>query len=114
MPFTVKERRRAGPVVVLELAGRLTMGEGSDELEQLLQRLIANGERALLLDCAGVSVIDSQGIKALIRGVTTIEKQGGKLKLLKPSPRVHDVLDLTRLLTILESFEDEETALRSF
>lgn len=114
MAFSLKERRRAGPVVVLELAGRLTLGQASEELEQMLQRLMAQGERALLLDCAGLAVIDSQGIKALVRSLTSMERQGGKLKLLNLTARVHEVLDLTRLLTVLESFDDEETALRSF
>lgn len=114
MAFEVKERRRAGSVVVLELTGRLTMGPGSEDLEQKLKDLIANGERAVLLHCAGVSVIDSQGIKSLVQGVTSMEKRGGKLKLLKISPRVREVLDLTRLLTVMETFDDEEAAVRSF
>ena len=114
MAFEVKERRRAGPVVVLEITGRLTMGSGSEKLEEMLRDLIASGERALLLDCAGVSVIDSQGIKSLVQGVTSMEKRGGKLKLLKISPRVREVLDLTRLLTVIETFDDEDSAVRSF
>lgn len=114
MAFEVKERRRAGSVVVLELTGRLTMGPGSEDLEQKLRDLIANGERAVLLDCAGVPVIDSQGIKSLVQGVTSMEKRGGKLKLLKISPRVREVLDLTRLLTVMETFDDEDAAVRSF
>lgn len=113
MPFEVKERRRAGSVLVLELAGRLTMG-ANEELDTALQGLIAQGERALLLDCAGIPLIDSQGIQSLVRGVTSMENRGGKLKLLKLTPRVREVLDLTRLLSVVEAFEDEEAALRTF
>jgi len=76
--------------------------------------LIGSGCRALLLDCRQVSLIDSQGIKALVRGVTSMEKQGGKVKLLKVSPRMREVLNLTRLLTVIEAFEDEPAALGSF
>ncbi|MFQ5696426.1 MAG: STAS domain-containing protein [Terriglobia bacterium] len=113
MPFEVKERRRAGSVLVLELAGRLTMG-ANEELDTALQGLIAKGERGLLLDCAGIPLIDSQGIQSLVRAVTSVEKRGGKLKLLKLTPRVREVLDLTRLLSVVEAFEDEEAALRTF
>ncbi len=114
MPFVITEREHIGPVVLVEMSGRLVMGEGSDTLEEELQRRIAAGERALLLDCAGVSVIDSQGLKALVRGVISIRKAGGQLKLLNVAPRVHEVLELTRLLTVIETFDDREGALRSF
>lgn len=113
MPFTVKERR-TGPVVILELVGRLTFGDATDALDGALKKLIAGGERALLLDCAGIPVVDSQGIKSLVSGVTSLEKRGGKLKLLKITPRVREVLDMTRLLTVIETFDDEAAALRSF
>ena len=111
--FEVKERQ-TGPVTVLELSGRLTMGGGSQTLEESLQKQIAGGRRSLLLDCSQVSNIDSQGIKALVRGLTSLQRQGGKLKLLKVTPRVREVLNLMRLLTVIEAFEDEPTALRSF
>lgn len=114
MPFEFKERRRAGPVLVLELAGRLTMGEGSEKLDEVLQALIAKGERAVVLDLARVPLIDSQGIQSLVRGVTSMANRGGKLKLLQLTPRVREVLDLTRLLTVIEAFDNEEAALRSF
>lgn len=114
MAFVVRERRRAGPVVVLELSGRLTMGEGSDQLEEALQGLLNQGERAVLLDCAGVPVIDSRGLKALVQGYTSLEKRGGTLKLLRVSPRVREVLDYTHLLTVIQAFDDEEAAVKSF
>ena len=113
MAFAVKERR-SGPVVIVELTGRLTMGEATDKLDEALRKLIEGGERALLLDCAGVPVVDSQGIKSIVWGLTSVQKRGGKLKLLKISPRVRDVLDMTRLLTVIETFDDEPGAVASF
>jgi len=111
---TVVKECRAGPVTILELNGRLHVGAAAEELDERLQKLITVGRTALLLDCGQVSAIDSQGIKALVRGVISAQKRGGKLKLLKLTPRVREVLNITRLLTVIESFDDEETALRSF
>ncbi len=113
MAFAVRERRN-GPVVVLELEGRLTWGEGSEKLDAIVRRLIEGGERALLLDCSRVASIDSQGIKSLVSGYTSLEKRGGRLKLLRMSPRVREVLELTRLLTVIETFDDEGAAVKSF
>jgi len=113
MAFVVQERR-SGPVVIVELTGRLTMGEATDKLDAALQKLIEGGERALLLDCAGVPVVDSQGIKSIVWGLTSVQKRGGKLKLLRITPRVRDVLDMTRLLTVIETFDDEPGAVASF
>lgn len=113
MAFAVKERR-SGPVVILELSGRLTMGEATDKVDAALRKLIDAGERALLLDCAGVPVVDSQGIKSLVWGLTSLQKRGGRLKLLRITPRVREVLDMTRLLTVIETFDDEAAALGSF
>jgi len=106
--------RRAGSVIVLELAGRLTMGEGVEVMDERVQSVVSAGCLSLLLDCSKVTFIDSQGIHVLVRGVNSLEKQGGKLKLLKISPRVRHVLEVTRLLNVIESFDDEEEALRTF
>lgn len=113
MAFALKQRR-AGPVVVLELQGRLTMGEATDKLDGALKKLVADGERSLLLNCAGVPVVDSQGIKSLVWALTSLQKRGGKLKLLNVTPRVREVLDMTRLLTVMETFDDETAAMGSF
>lgn len=114
MIFTITERRRVGSLIVLELNGRLVMGEGSELLDQELQSRIAAGERALLLDCSGVPAIDSQGIKSLVRAAISLQSREGKLKLLHLSRRVRDVLELTRLHTVIETFDDEEAAVKSF
>ena len=113
MEAVVKERQ-AGSVTILELRGRLHIGAAVEELDQKLQRLVAEGRTALLLDCSQVAGIDSRGIKTLVRGVISAQRRGGKLKLLKLTPRVREVLNITRLLTVIESFDDEQTALSSF
>ncbi len=110
---TIKQRT-VGSVTILELSGRLTMGEGSELLDKKLQSAVTDGRLALLLDCSRVSAIDSQGIKVLVQSVVSIEKRGGKLKLLKLQHKVRMVLNVMHLLTVFEVFDDEETAVRSF
>ncbi len=113
MSVEVKERR-IGSVTVLELSGRLALGPLCDALDQKLQGLIAVGRPALLVDLSQVSGIDSVGIKTLVRGVMSAEKRGGKLKLLKISPRVREVLNNVHLLGVIECFDDDEAAVKSF
>lgn len=114
MSFTIELRGKVGRVAVVELDGRLTFGEGADKVENFLQDLVAHEERAVLLDMAKVAVIDSRGIKALVHGYTSMRKRGGHLKLLKVAPRVREVLNNTRLMTVFEAFDDEAAALKSF
>jgi len=113
MPVIIKERQE-GPVTVLELEGRLTVGRASEALNEKLQNLISDGRLKILLNIKQVSSIDSQGISALVRGVVSIGKRGGRLKVLNPSPRVRYVLEITRLIKVIECFDDEGAALRSF
>ena len=112
MSWSVTERQR-GSVTILELSGRLTMGGGSEALYEKLRSLIAGGRAAVLLDCSQVSAIDSQGVQTLLRGVRLAKESAGRLALLKMSPRLREALSITRLLPVIENFEDEETALRS-
>jgi len=112
MNFSINERRR-GSLVILELNGRLVMGEGSEELDKEIQQRIQGGIHALVLDCAHVPAVDSQGIKSLVRGAISLQKRDGKMVLLHLTPRVRDVLELTRLLTVIEAFDDEDAAARS-
>ena len=114
MGFLIEERERKGPVVIVELSGRLTMGDGSNSVEEFLLALAAKGERAVLLDMAGVPMMDSRGIKSIVTGYTSLRNRGGHLKLMNLTPRVRQVLDFTRLLTVLEAFEDEDAAVKSF
>ncbi|HLY60116.1 MAG TPA: STAS domain-containing protein [Terriglobia bacterium] len=110
----IANERQAGGAIILELSGRLYLGESSDELDQRLQGLINEAKVNLILNCSGVSAIDSQGIKVLVRSVISAHKRGGKVALLKISNRVRDVLTITRLLSVIESFDDEQAALASF
>lgn len=113
MPAAVKERQ-AGVVTVVEVSGALTLQELAPKLDEKLQSLIARGRLALLVNCSGVKDLDSRGLGVLARGLISVSRRGGKLKLLKISPSVRDALNLTRLSTVMESFDDEESALRSF
>ena len=111
-PWDVKERQ-VGRVTVLEVSGRMIY-DRSDALDEHLQRLINAGRPNILVECSGVSAIDSHAMGVLARGTSRAMKAGGALKLLKPSPRVREGLTLVGLLRVLEAFDDESKALASF
>jgi len=113
MSWEVKERQ-SGSVTILELKGRLILGAGTEALFETLKSLIAAGRSALLLDCSHVEAIDSQGIQTVLRGQRLAQEAGGKLVLLKVSPRMREALTVTRLLPIIEHYEDEKEALARF
>jgi anti-sigma B factor antagonist len=106
--------RQVGAVTVVEISGRITMGAGSQQLDAKIKELVAGGHAALLLDCQGIERIDTQGIQAIVRGFTTLQEKGGKLKLLKLPPRMQEVLRVTRLIEYIESFDDEAEAVKTF
>jgi anti-sigma B factor antagonist len=106
--------RQVGDVTVLDLAGRITLGEGSSTLRDALKEHIAKAEKKILLNLGEVSYIDSSGIGELVSGFTTVTNQGGQLKLLGLNKRVKDLLQVTKLYTVFEVFEDEAEAVRSF
>lgn len=112
MPLIV-EQRDIGPVTLLELGERLTMATAV-ELQEKVQRLIAEGRKELLLDCSRIRVIDSRGLGTLVREAVATERSGGHLKLFRLSPTMQDALTATRLVTVLESFDDLAVALRSY
>lgn len=105
---------QAGRVTILALSGAFTAGAGSALLDDTLQKLIGDGKRFLLLDCRQVAHFDSWGIRALVRGLTSIRKRGGDLKLLAIPFPMRQALAFTRLLSILAAYDDETTALGSF
>ena len=109
----VKERQ-AGDVTILDLRGEVRIGEGSIALRDAIRKLADEGKKKLLLNLAGVSYIDSSGIGELIANYTTVTRQGGQLKLLKLTDRVQNLLVITKLLTVFDSYEDEAEALKSF
>ena len=106
--------RQVGDVSVMDAVGRITLGEGSSSFREMLRELVAKGHKKILLNLADVSYIDSSGIGELVSGFTTVTNQGGQLKLLNLNKRVKDLLQITKLYTVFEVFEDEAAAVRSF
>ena len=106
--------RQVGDVTVIDTAGRITLGEGASTLRDSIRDLSAKGNKKVLLNLAEVSYIDSSGIGEMVSGFTTITNGGGQLKLLGLSKRVKDLLQITKLYTVFEAFDDEAEAIRSF
>jgi len=111
--LTINERN-AGNVTVLDLSGRITIGEGSVQLRDAVRRLLEQGNKNLLIDLGAVDYVDSSGIGELVSCYTTTKNQGGQLKLLNLTKKIKDLLSITKLLTVFETFEDESEALKSF
>jgi len=101
-------------VSVVDVAGRITLGEGSSALRDLLRDMVGKGEKKILLNLGDVSYIDSSGIGELVSGFTTVTNSGGQLKLLNLNKRVKDLLQITKLYTVFDVHEDEAGAVRSF
>ena len=108
------KERQAGDVTILDLSGEVRIGEGSIALRDSIRNLADQGKKKVLLNLAGVKYIDSSGIGELIANYTTISRQGGQLKLLKLTDRVQNLLVITKLLTVFDSYDDESEALKSF
>lgn len=106
--------RTEGEVTVLDLKGNVTLGAGELKMRETIDRLIASGQKKLLLNMANVAVLDSSGIGAIIKSFTTAKKEGGKLKLVNLSRLARQLLSITGLLSVLEVFDDETSALASF
>jgi anti-sigma B factor antagonist len=106
--------RQVGDVTLIDAAGRITLGEGSSTFRDTLKDLTAKGQKKLLLNLAEVSYIDSSGIGELVSGYTTVSNGGGSLKLLNLTKRIHDLLQITKLYTIFEVFDDEAKGLASY
>ncbi len=113
MTMTTATRKVEG-VSIIDLTGRITIGEGTVVLRDAVRSLLQKQERNILLNLADVSYIDSSGIGELVSSFTTVRNQGGKLKLLSLTKKVHDLLSITKLLTVFEVFDDEVQAIRSF
>lgn len=106
--------REAGKVTVVDLSGRITLGDGSALLRKTVRGLLDDQRMQILLNLADVDYIDSSGIGELVSGYTTVRNASGELKLLHLTKRVHDLLQITRLFTVFDVQSDEDTALRSF
>lgn len=106
--------RQVGDVSVVDVAGRITLGEGSSALRDLLREMVGKNQKKILLNLGDVSYIDSSGIGELVSGFTTVTNQGGQLKLLNLTKRVKDLLQITKLYTVFDVHDDEAGAVRSF
>ena len=106
--------RQVGDVNVVDVAGRITLGEGSSALRDLMREMVGKGQKQILLNLGDVSYIDSSVIGELVSGFTTVTNSGGQLKLLNLNKRVKDLLQITKLYTVFDVHEDEAGAIRSF
>jgi len=103
-----------GEVTVVDASGRITLGDGASTFRDTVRELVGAGNKKLLINMAEVSYIDSSGIGELVSGFTTVTGQGGQMKLLELTNRVKDLLQITKLYTVFEVFDDESQAVASF
>ena len=106
--------RLAGDVMVLDLKGKITLGEGDELLKDKVNSVVNQGYRKIILNLAEVPYLDSAGLGEVVRAYTTVSRQGGNLKLLNLTKRITDLLSITKLLTVFETFESERDAVGSF
>jgi anti-sigma B factor antagonist len=108
------DERVVDGVMILDLKGKMTLGEGDELLKDKINSLIQQDQKKLLLNLEGVPYIDSAGLGEIVRTYTTVSRQGGKLKLLNLTKRIQDLLAITKLLTVFETYENEAEAVKSF
>ncbi len=113
MALTIHSREVDG-VTVLDLSGRITLGEGSVQLREAVRDLISKGSKNILLNMGDVNYIDSSGLGELVSAFTTAKNQGAAVKLLSLTKKVKDVLQLTKLYTVFDIYDDEASAISSF
>ena len=106
--------RESGAVTVLDLSGRITMGEDGNLLKDKLQSLLHQNKKAILFNLANVSYVDSAGLGAIVSAYTTVTREGGSLKLANVTKKLQDLLSITKLLTVFETFDSEDEAIRSY
>ncbi len=106
--------RQIDGITILDLSGRIVLGEGSVQLRDAVKELLAKGQKNILLNLGDVNYIDSSGIGELVSAFTTVRNQGGDLKLLNLTKKVHDLLQITKLYTVFDVKDDEATAIASF
>ena len=106
--------RQVDGVTVFDMSGRITLGEGSVQLRDAVRDLLSKGQKQILLNLGDVTYIDSSGIGELVSAFTTVKNQGGELKLLNLTRKVHDLLQITKLYTVFDVKDDEASAVASF
>ena len=107
-------QRETGTVTVLDLSGKITLGEGDTLLKDKLHSLLHQGKKSVLLNLAEVNYVDSAGLGALVSAYTTVTREGGSLKLANVTRKLQDLLSITKLLTVFETIDSEDEALRSY
>ena len=113
MSMKIKTRQVDG-VTIMDCSGRITLGEGSVQLRDAVRDLLAKGSKQILLNLGDVTYIDSSGIGELVSAFTTVRNQGGDLKLLNLTKKVHDLLQITKLYTVFDVRDDEASAVKAF
>jgi anti-sigma B factor antagonist len=106
--------RTVSDVTVLDLKGKMTLGEGDELLKDKINSLLASGKKKLLLNLEAVPYIDSAGLGEVVRTYTTVSRQGGSLKLLNLTKRIEDLLSITKLLTVFDTYDNEAEAIKSY
>ncbi len=106
--------RQVQDVTILDLHGKILIGEGDEALRDAVNKAVDAGKTKLLLNLADVPYVDSAGLGEIVRCYTTVSRKGGKLKLINLTKKIQDLLSITKLLTVFEVFEAEDEAVRSF
>ena len=108
------EERKVGNVIILDAKGKLTLGDGDVLLKDKIHSLVQQGHKNIVLNLGEVPYVDSAGIGEIVGSYTTLSRAGGSLRLLNLTKRIHDLLTITKLLTVFETFTSEDEAVRSF
>jgi anti-sigma B factor antagonist len=106
--------RETGGIIIIDLTGQLTLGEASAALRDEVRDQVSHGYNKILLNLADITYIDSAGLGELTAAYTSVKNRGGQLKLLSLTKRVHDLMQITKLYTVFEVYDDEKTAIASF
>jgi anti-sigma B factor antagonist len=106
--------RQSGSVTVLDLSGKITLGEDGTLLKDKLHSLLHQGKKSVLLNLGQVTYVDSAGLGALVSAYTTVTREGGSLKLVNITKKLQDLLSITKLLTVFDTYDSEDEAIRSF
>jgi anti-sigma B factor antagonist len=108
------DERKVGAVTVLDLKGKLTLGDGDSQLKNKIQGLVSQGQKQILLNLAGVPYVDSSGLGEMIGAYTTVTRSGGALRLVNLTNRIQDLMAITKLLTVFDTYNTESEAVASF
>ena len=111
--MNIKERVSEG-VSILDLSGKIVLGEGDVQIRERIKDLLADGQRNILLNLGDVNYLDSAGLGALIGSYTTVKRESGQLKLMNLTKRIQDILAITKLITVFDTYDNEKEAIASF